>query len=156
MGYFEYVCVSAQFSVNHIHIILCSAPFLICILCSLGHRTMNDRRGHRKLRLCSNKYYEKRKYFPKMLLVSIPRRTISVLKVSIPMDMLPFRVSLPLSVYKELAVPSLEVLHGRVQRLDTLDEGMNLTSCYTFLVSLFRVESYDAPRYPEPLSDCFY
>ena len=62
-----------------------------------------------------------------MLLISIPRRPISVLKVFIPMDMLSFCVLLPLSIYKELSAPSLEVLHGRVQRLGSLTEGMNLT-----------------------------
>ena len=96
---------------------------------------MNDRRGYRKLRLCSNKYFEKRKYFPKILLVSIPRRTISILKVSIPMDMLSFYVSLPLSTYKELSVPSLEVLHGRVQRLGSFPNPYASDSSDLFFIS---------------------
>ena len=45
---------------------------------------MNDRRGHRKLCLYSYKYYGKRKYFPKKLIVSIPR-SISLLRVSMVM-----------------------------------------------------------------------
>ena len=37
----------------------------------------SDRRGHRKPCLCNNKYYEKRQYFPKKLIVSIPRSRVS-------------------------------------------------------------------------------
>ena len=42
---------------------------------------MSDRRGHRKLCLYSNRCYEKRKYFPKKLIVFI-LRSISLLRVS--------------------------------------------------------------------------
>jgi len=80
-------------------------------------------RGHRKLRLCSNKYYEKRKYFPKALLVSIPRRTVSILPVSIPIDLVSFRVSVPLSAYSGSPVPSLEVLVDRISHLKALSDG---------------------------------
>ena len=56
---------------------------------------MADRRGHRKLRLCSNKYYEKKKCFPKKLLISISRMSVTILRVSIPLKFLSFNVSLP-------------------------------------------------------------
>ena len=118
---------------------------------------MNDRRGHRKLRLCSNKYFVKRKYFPKTLVVSIPRRTISVLRVSIPVDLLPFRVSLPLSTFTESSVPSLEILHERVQRLGTLSKGSyRIKILYFYRCTCFRVESYDTRGNSDSLSDCFY
>ena len=84
---------------------------------------MAEGRGHRKLRLCSNKHYEKKKYFPKKLLVSIPRRHLTILKVSIPIEHLSFKVSIPMSTYLKLPIPSLEIMQSRIQRLGILSEG---------------------------------
>ena len=85
---------------------------------------MAERRGHRKLRLCSNKYYEKKKYFPKTLSVLIPRADVSILPVSIPLHALQFNVSIPLTTYRELPAPSLEIMHNRIQQLRVLsDDG---------------------------------
>ena len=81
---------------------------------------MAERRGHRKLRLCSVKYYEKKKYRPKSLLVSIPRNSVSILPVSVPIGLVKFTVSLPLSCYTESAVPSAGILHDRVQRVKAI------------------------------------
>ena len=115
---------------------------------------MSDRKGHRKLRLCSNKYYEKRKYFPKKLIVAIPRNFFA-LRVSIPINLLPFRVSLPLSIFTELSVPSVEILHERILRLGTLSKGIVLHDyCLNFkCITLFRVESHDKRGNPDPLPD---
>ena len=84
---------------------------------------MADRRGHRKLRLCSNKNYERKKYFPKELLVSVPRRDVTILRVSIPMELLSFKVSIPLSAYTKLPAPSLETMQSRIQHLGILSVG---------------------------------
>ena len=84
---------------------------------------MAERRGHRKLRLCSNKYYERKKYFPKKLLVSIPRMSVTILSVSIPLKFLSFKVSLPLSAYTQLPPPSLETMWSCIQQLGILSEG---------------------------------
>ena len=94
---------------------------------------MADRRGHRKLRLCSNKHYERKKYFPKKLLVSIPRMNVNILKVSIPLRLLSYNVSLPLSVYTELPAPSLEIMQRRIQQLGILSEGTMKLVALTYL-----------------------
>ena len=56
-------------------------------------------RGHRKLRLCSRKNYEKKKYHhpPAIPVQPVHLTDVSVLTVSLPLDLLPLRVSLPLS-----------------------------------------------------------
>ena len=84
---------------------------------------MAERRGHRKLRLCSVKYYEKKKYHQKSLLVSIPRNSVSILPVSLPISSVNFTISLPLSLYTESPVPSPAVLHNRVQRVKAMPQG---------------------------------
>ena len=85
---------------------------------------MAEGRGHRKLQLCSNKHYEKKKYFPKKLLVSIPRRHLTILKVSIPIEHLSFKISIPMSTFK-LPIPSLEIMQSRIQHLGILSEGIS-------------------------------
>ena len=85
---------------------------------------MSERKGHRKLRLCSNKYYEKKKYWPKLLTVSIPRKAVSILRVSIPLNLLSLHVSLPISAYTGCPISSLEVLYHRLQCLGTILNGM--------------------------------
>ena len=84
---------------------------------------MRERKGHRKLRLCSKKHYEKKKYFPKTLPVSIPRRTVCILKVSLPINLVSFRVSLPLSAYSDSPVKSVDILHNRMIHLRTVPQG---------------------------------
>ena len=99
-----------------------------CLLSARGvdqfdSNMMRERKGHRKLRLCSRKNYEKKKYFPKKLLVSIPRRTVCVLKVSLPINLVSFRVSLPLSAYSDSPVKSVDILHNRMIHLRTVPQG---------------------------------
>ena len=60
---------------------------------------------------------------PKRLLVSVPRRHVSILRVSIPLQQLPFRISLPLSAYTEGSVWSVDALHDRLQNLGILPDG---------------------------------
>ena len=84
---------------------------------------MAERRGHRKLRLCSVKYYEKKKYCQKSLLVSIPRNNVSILPVKVPTGLVNFTVSLHLSLYTESPVPSLAILIDRVQRVKAMCQG---------------------------------
>ena len=84
---------------------------------------MAERRGHRKLCLCSVKYYEKKKYCQKSLLVSIPRNNVSILPVKVPTGLVNFTVSLPLSLYTESPVPSLAILNDRVQRVKAMCQG---------------------------------
>ena len=84
---------------------------------------MTERRGHRKLRLCSNKHYEQKKYFPKKLLVSIPKTEVSIPTVSVPLHLVQFNVSVPLTMYKKFPAPSLEIMHSRIQQLRILSNG---------------------------------
>lgn len=85
---------------------------------------MREGKGHRKLRLCSKKNYERRKYFPKKLLVSVPRRAVCILKVSLPLNLVSFRVSLPLSAYSDSPVASVDVLYDRMVHLKALPQGI--------------------------------
>jgi len=78
---------------------------------------MNDRRGHRKLRLCSNKHFQPK---PKRLPVSIPLQDVSALKVSVPPS---FKVSLPMSAYTDAPVESIETLHGRLKQSAVIPSG---------------------------------
>ena len=85
---------------------------------------MRERKGHRKLKLCSRKNYEKKKYIPKKLLVSISRRNVYILKVSLPINSVSFRVSLPLSAYSDSPVASVDILHNRMIHLGVVPQGM--------------------------------
>ena len=93
---------------------------------------MKEGRGHRKLRLCSNKHYEKKKYFkePKNLIISIPRETVSILRISIPLNVLSLNVSLPISAYTGCPISSLEVLYHRLKSLGTILNGIHLYILY--------------------------
>ena len=91
---------------------------------------MSDRRGHRKLRLCSKKHYETKKYFPKKLIVSIPKRTVTILKVSLPVDLVSFRLSLPLSAYTNAPVSSLDILHHRLKQSGLIPQGVYLRNVF--------------------------
>ena len=83
---------------------------------------MAKRKGHRKLCLCSVKYYVK-KHCQKSLLVSIPRNNVSILPVKVLIGLVNFTVSLPLSLYAESSVPSLAILNDRVQHVKAMCQG---------------------------------
>ena len=107
---------------------------------------MNDRRGHRRLRLCSRKHYQakprkRRVNKEQSLVVSIPLSNISMpfevtyplssykeqsLVVSIPLSniSIPFKVTYPLSSYTDGQVVSLNLLHNRLERCGFLPSGM--------------------------------
>ena len=87
---------------------------------------MNDRRGHRKLRLHSNKHWQPK---PKRLPVSIPLRDVSVLKVSLPLS---FQVSLPLCSFVDAPVRSLDILHSRLKQCNGIPSGI-VTQCVQML-----------------------
>ena len=93
---------------------------------------MAERKGHRKLCLCSVKYYEK-KYCQKSLLISIPRSSVSTLPVSLTISLVNFKVSLPLSLYTESPVPSTAVLHDRVECVKAIPQGKFLILIAMFL-----------------------
>ena len=68
-----------------------------------------SRRGHRRLRLCSHKNYEKKKY--------------AVMKVSVSLHLLqpqvqrPLVVSLPLAAFQNASQTNLEMLRSRLKKI---------------------------------------
>ena len=94
---------------------------IFCISVYLSILQLNDRRGHRKLRLDSRKHFKpKPKSKPKSLPISIPLKDVSVLKVSWPLS---FKVSLPLSSFNDTPVESLEKLHCRLKQSNVIPSG---------------------------------
>lgn len=85
-------------------------------------------RGHRKLRLCSRKNYERNKY-DRPLVVSIPRAKVSVMNVSIKREVLPscsIVVSFPISLFRDARVFSVTALQNRLLQLkDALPTGLS-------------------------------
>ena len=79
-------------------------------------------RGHRKLRLCSRKNYERKKYHhpPAIPVQPVHLTDVSFLTVSVPLDLLPLRVSLPLSALEAAPAGSTRCLRDRLERLGTL------------------------------------
>lgn len=71
---------------------------------------MNDRRGHRKLRVTSRKHFK-----PK------PKRP---LKEQQQQPVLDFKLSLPLAAYTQAPVKSLDILHGRLKKCAIVPVGM--------------------------------
>ena len=89
---------------------------------------MAYRTGHRKFRLSHRKNQERKKFSQLQvtsLPVSIPlNEAISVFKVSVPLDLLAYKVSLPLSAVTESPVRSLATLHSRTKLTKALPAGM--------------------------------
>ena len=76
-----------------------------------------------KLRLSVHRKNEMRKkygFYP----VRIPLKAISVLTVSVPLNVLSFEVSLPLSAYLESPSRSLPTLQSRIAAAKILPQGI--------------------------------
>ena len=80
-------------------------------------RSYSESKGHRKLRLCSKKYYETFKY-------SKPK--ISLTKSGV---IQPLNLSLPISTYCDLVADGVESLLARVKKLNNLPHGSDLAVC---------------------------
>ena len=74
---------------------------------------MNDKRGHHKLRLSSRKHFKPK---PKRR-SNVPRETTST-----PDDE-DFYISLPLSVYTDASVKSVDALHNRIKSCAVIPSG---------------------------------
>ena len=83
-------------------------------LYSVGTMAMNDRRGHGKLRLTSRKHFK-----PK------PKRSTkgSIISDTVPAISLSLCVSLPLSVYTNAPLMSLDMLSSRLKKCDAIPSG---------------------------------
>ena len=82
---------------------------------------MNDRRGHRKLRLTSRKHFK-----PK------PKGPLKEQQQPV----LDFKLSLPLAAYTEAPVKSLDILHGRLKKCVVL---FSTLSCFVVAMKQYAV-----------------
>ena len=119
-------CLAVRPSKSQFHsfVHMWSHPFLYRM--SHFHRT-----GHRRFRLSCKKNAERRKYSqrPSTLPVSIPLSDeISVYKVSLPINLLSFNVSLPLKAFLDLPANSLDSLQARLVAAKAIPQGLSLQS----------------------------
>ena len=76
-----------------------------------------------KLRLSVHRKNEVRKKYGCFYRVRIPRNIISIMTVSIPLQLLPLTVSLPLSTFSSSPVSSLPILRKRTIETKLLPQG---------------------------------
>ena len=119
-------CLAGRPSKSQFHsfVHMWSHPFLYRM--SHFHRT-----GHQRFRLSSKKNAERKNYSqrPSALPVSIPLSDeISVHKVSLPINLLSFNVSLPLKASLDLPANSLETLQARLVAAKAIPQGLSLQS----------------------------
>ena len=93
-----------------IHIFLLTQPY-------------NDRRGHRRLRLTSRKHFKAKSILSKSSRISISKQKVSELKVSLPIELVNFHVSVPISSFLNASVPNISVLLERLQSLKKIPQG---------------------------------
>ena len=77
-----------------------------------------------KLRLSVHRKNEVRKKYGCLYRIRIPRQVVSVMNVSIPLDLIPLKVSLPLSFFSATMVSSLSTLRMRTLDLKFLPQGI--------------------------------
>ena len=100
-----------------------------------------DRRGHSKLRLSSQKHHKPKPKFsrsrslPTSLRLSIPLKNVNVLKVSLPLDLVSFKVSFPRSAYTSALLDSIDHLHDRMQCSKELPSGIMFCILYIFYIT---------------------
>ncbi len=83
--------------------------------------------GHRKFRLCTKKNAERKrssqKSFP--LPVSIPLSdAVSVLRVSLPIELLSFGVSIPIEAFLDSLMKTPRTLRSRVTAVNAVPPGL--------------------------------
>ena len=76
-----------------------------------------------KLRLSVHRKNEQRKKYGGLYRLRVPRDIVSIMPVSIPLDILPCRVSLPLSLFSATPVSSLSTLWKRTLEMKLLPQG---------------------------------
>lgn len=75
-----------------------------------------------KLRLGVHRKNERRKKYG-YYCVRIPLESVSVLKVTVPLELLSLKVSLPLPAFYESPASSLSLLHNRINVAGILPQG---------------------------------
>ena len=88
----------------------------------------SDRRGHHKLKLCNKKYHQprprKKQHLLTSLTLSIPLKNVAVFKISFPLNLVSFKVSLPISTYTDVPLVSMGILHERLKHSQALPSGI--------------------------------
>lgn len=87
------------------------------------------RSGHQRFRLSSKKNAERKKYNqePSSLPVSIPlNNAISVFKVSSPIELLSFKVSIPRELFLDSPANSVDTLKSRLVAAEAIPDGLSL------------------------------
>ena len=106
---------------------------MLCIKLLFMCQQMNDRRGYRKLRLNSRKHFKPKQKLPKNLHVSDSLQHVSVLKLSLPIELVNFQVSIPLTSFLDASAPTVTVLHTRLQSLKKIPEGITFLKKCLFM-----------------------
>ena len=101
---------------------------LLCIFMCTLVTVISYRMG--KLRLSVHRKSEIRKKYNCFYRIRIPRDSVSILHVSIPLAVLPFRVSLPLHFFSTSPVVSLPILRKRIHDLKILPQGKFVVILY--------------------------
>ena len=121
----------------------------VSFLCScICFGRMNQQRiGHRRLRLCSKKNAERKKFSLKhsTLPVSIPLSdAISVFKISLPIDLLSFNISLPVEAFLASPASSLDTLKARLAAIYTeaIPPGLLFICTCTSCTACLRLELF--------------
>ena len=99
---------------------------------------MNDRRGHRRLRLCSRKRYQ-----PKPRKQQLHKEENFLVSISLSNISISFKFTLPLSSYTDGQVVSLNLLHNRLECCGSLPSGMIFLLCFAivyYILSFVRME----------------
>ena len=107
----------------------CKAQFYSSDHSFLYRMSQTHRSGHRRFRLSSKKNAERKKYSlkPSTLPVSIPLSdAVSVFKVSLPIDLLSFNVSIPLEAFLDSPANSLGTLKSRLVAAKAIPPGLSL------------------------------
>ena len=79
-----------------------------------------------KLRLSVHRKNEQRKKYGVLYRVRVPRDIVSIMPVSIPLDVLPYRVSLPLSSFSASPVCSISTLRKRTLEMNCCHKVIGL------------------------------
>ena len=104
----------------------CKAQFYSSDHSFLYRMSQSHRSGHRRFRLSSKKNAES-SLKPSTLPVSIPLSdAVSVFKVSLPIDLLLFNVSIPLEAFLDSPANSLDTLKSRLVAAKAIPPGLSL------------------------------
>ena len=91
-----------------------------------------ERKGHRKLRLCSKKNYERKRTAAKHQRLRTESQQLSL------------QCCIPISFYFDQTVSTIDILRDRLQKAETAYQGLacQLYSTYTQCYHTYRLDNY--------------